>query len=34
LDVPKPVAPDLVPEGDEFKKYRRYLEIVASMKKR
>lgn len=34
LDVPTPVSPDLVPEGEEFKKYRRYLEIVASMKRR
>ena len=32
LDVPAPVTPDLVPEGEEFAKYRRYLQIVASMK--
>ena len=34
LDVPTPVTPDLVPAGEKFKKYRRYLEIVASMKTR
>ncbi len=34
LDVPTPVSPDLVPPGEEFEKYRRYLEIVASMKTR
>jgi glutathione S-transferase len=34
LDVPAPVTPDLLPAGEEFAKYRRYLEIVAAMKTR
>jgi glutathione S-transferase len=32
LDVPAPIRPEMLPEG--FEKYRRYLEIVASMKAR
>ena len=33
LDVPAPVSPERLPPGEEFAKYRRYLEIVAAMKK-